>query len=131
MNDRIKAYGTYNVGHCFSKYMDFKDFMKGLSEEKQSTLKIDSYDIFDFMLGSDKSGNVKTQIFHHIPMPIHFLIKHRNQGKIESHKWFFKGFCEYIQPEFAQIIDCGSIPLWNSISTIIMHMECFENVGGA
>jgi len=58
-------------------------------------------------------------------------MKHRNQGKIESHKWFFKGFCEYMNPEFTQIIDCGSIPLWNSISYIIMHMESFPDVGGA
>ena len=34
-------------------------------------------------------------------------------------------------PEFVQIIDCGSIPMFNSISKIIMHMITFENVGGA
>ena len=34
-------------------------------------------------------------------------------------------------PEFVQIIDCGSIPMFNSISKIIMHMITFKNVGGA
>ena len=34
-------------------------------------------------------------------------------------------------PEFVQIIDCGSIPMFKSISKIIMHMITFENVGGA
>ena len=33
-------------------------------------------------------------------------------------------------PEFVQIIDCGSIPMFNSISKIIMHMITFDNVGG-
>lgn len=36
-----------------------------------------------------------------------------------------------MDPVYAQIIDCGSIPLWNSISQIIMHMETFPDVGGA
>lgn len=36
-----------------------------------------------------------------------------------------------MDPKYAQILDCGSIPLWNSISQIIMHMETKKNVGGA
>ena len=36
-----------------------------------------------------------------------------------------------INPEFVQIIDAGSIPMPNSISRIIMHMETFKYVGGA
>ena len=131
MNTKTRAYGAYNVGHCFSKYMHFEEWMDGLDEYDKASLKIDNYDIHDFLLGSDKPGKVKKQIFRHLKMPIHFIIKHRNQGKIESHKWFFKGFCHYTNPVFAQIIDCGSIPLWNSISYIIMHMECFPHVGGS
>jgi len=36
-----------------------------------------------------------------------------------------------MNPKFAQIIDCGSIPLFNSISHIIKHMERYQNIGGA
>lgn len=36
-----------------------------------------------------------------------------------------------MNPKYAQILDCGSIPLWNSISQIVMHMETKKNVGGA
>jgi len=131
MNDKVREYGTYNVGHCFSKYMEFSDWLLGLSSYSQVNLKIDNYDVHDFLLGSNKTGKVKHPVFKHLKMPIHYVIKQRNLGKIDSHKWFFKGFCEYANPEFAQIIDCGSIPLWNSISYIIMHMETFPRVGGA
>ena len=62
-------------------------------------------------------------------MPIHFVIKHRNQGKIESHKWFFKGFCEMMNPTYAQILDCGSICYWNSLSYIIRYLDKHKNVG--
>ena len=58
------------------------------------------------------------------------MIKHQNQQKIESHKWFFKGFWETMNPDYTQIIDWGSIPLWNSISYMIMHMEKYTNIGG-
>lgn len=36
-----------------------------------------------------------------------------------------------MNPVYAQILDCGSIPLWNSISKLTMHMEVFPHVGGA
>jgi cellulose synthase/poly-beta-1,6-N-acetylglucosamine synthase-like glycosyltransferase len=131
MNPKVRKYGTYNIGHCYSKYMHFSDWLLGLSEHQQSNLKINEYDVHDFLLGSAETGKVKHPVFHHLKMPIHFVMKHRNQGKIESHKWFFKGFWELMNPEFAQIIDWGSIPLWNSISYIVMHMDTFEEVGGA
>jgi membrane glycosyltransferase len=36
-----------------------------------------------------------------------------------------------MNPKYAQIIDAGSIPLWSSISHLIMHMEAHPNVGGS
>ena len=67
----------------------------------------------------------------HIPLPIHFVIKHRNQGKIDSHKWFFKGFCELMQPTFCQTIDVGSIPLHKSTSNIIKYFDWYHKIGAA
>ena len=97
----------------------------------KKNFSINGYPYEDFLLGSDEASRVKTKKFCHIPMPIHFIIKHRNQGKIESHKWFFKGFCEYMQPEYAQIVDCGSIPLWNSVSRIVKFLDRHKKIGAA
>jgi cellulose synthase/poly-beta-1,6-N-acetylglucosamine synthase-like glycosyltransferase len=63
-----------------------------MNEEEIELLNVNNYSIHDFLLGNDKAGAVKEQKFYHLPMPLHFAIKHRNQGKIESYKWFFKGF---------------------------------------
>lgn len=131
MNDKQRIYGANNIGHCFSRVTKFPELLNGLEKEEKNNFEINKFSVYDFMLGSDKAGHVRDQIFYHLPMPIHFLIKHKNQGKIESHKWFFKGFWAYMNPKYAQIIDWGSIALWNSISYIIMHMEKFKNVGGA
>jgi cellulose synthase/poly-beta-1,6-N-acetylglucosamine synthase-like glycosyltransferase len=131
MNESRRVYGTNNIAHCFSKIVNFPELMNALPKNEALDFGIDRYYVNDFLLGSDQPGYVKEKKFRHIPMPIHFLIKHRNAGKIESHQWFFKGFCEYMNPKFWQIIDWGSIPMWNSISHIIMHMENFHMVGGA
>mmetsp|Transcript_14062 Transcript_14062/g.16295 ORF Transcript_14062/g.16295 Transcript_14062/m.16295 type:complete len:165 (+) Transcript_14062:753-1247(+) len=64
-------------------------------------------------------------------MNIHFCVKHYNNMKIESHMFFFRGFCQMMNPTFCQIIDCGSIVLQNSVSKIVMYMETYKNVGGA
>ena len=52
-------------------------------------------------------------------------------GKIDGHKWFFKGIWNMISPEFVQLIDWGSIPLQNSISHIIEYMNKNKLWGGA
>jgi len=70
---------------------------------------------------------------HNEQLKINFIVcaKNENKGKIDSHLWFFKGFCSYMNPKFCQLIDIGTIPLDNSISSIVTYMEAFENVGGA
>lgn len=111
--------------------MKFPEFIGGLPEDKRNSFSIGPKHIEDFMLSSYNMPQSKMRRVYHLDIPVHFCIKHKNQGKIESYKWFFKGFCDYMQPEFCQMVDVGSIPLQGSISSVIMHMEAFPNVGGA
>ena len=39
-----------------------------------------------------------------------FGIKHRNDGKINSHKWFFQGICKYLRPKYCLMLDIGTRP---------------------
>ncbi|CAI2378973.1 unnamed protein product [Moneuplotes crassus] len=127
----IKAYGANNIGHCFSRVMDFSEWEQALSKQQRNNFFINGYDVYDFLTGDDSVGNVKTKKYKDYPLPIHFVVKHQNQGKLESYKWFYNGFCKMMNPKYAQLIEVGAIPQWNSISRIIMHMEAFQNVGGA
>ena len=131
MNSDRKVYGANNVAHCFSRTMTLDQWLVGYKNKTLKNLKINGYSYDDFLLGNDYPGRAKNHIYCHLPMPIHFVIKHRNQGKIESHKWFFRGFCTYMNPVYAQIIDCGSIPLWNSISRIIKYLDKNRKTGAA
>lgn len=130
MNDKQRVYGTNNVGHCWSRTMYFNEWMQGLEETQRRNFDINGFTIEDFMLGDSRLDNIKEKIFYHLPMPCHLLIKHKNHQKIDSHKWFFKGFCERMNPTFAQIIDCGSIAMPNSISHLVKYLAINSNVGG-
>ena len=131
MNDEKRVYGANNVAHCFSRSMTFPEWLNGLSDRQRLNFKFDGQDIEDFLLGKDMKSDKDSHIYMHIPLPVHFVIKHRNQGKIDSHKWFFKGFCELMQPTYCQTIDVGSIPLHKSISSIVKYLDCYTDVGAA
>jgi len=111
--------------------MPFTDFLDGLNPSEVYDYEIDGYHISDFMTGSSDIGRVKTKVFEHIPMDIHFGIKHKNRGKIESHLWFFEGFCNYLNPQYCFILDAGTAPLWKSLSRIVFHFEINPQLGGA
>ncbi|OMJ95124.1 hypothetical protein SteCoe_1486 [Stentor coeruleus] len=38
-----------------------------------------------------------------------FCIKHASKRKLNTHRWFFKGFCNLIKPKFTMMIDVGTV----------------------
>jgi len=59
-----------------------------------------------------------------------FAIKHKNDGKINSHKWFFQGICKYLKPEFTLMLDIGTRPDDYAITKLYKYMVQNENCGG-
>ena len=59
-----------------------------------------------------------------------YCVKFKNSGKLSSHLWFFKGFCEQIKPEYCILLDCGLEPRENSIWKMFISMETDKNIGG-
>ena len=56
-----------------------------------------------------------TEILKQIPddlCEINFItaVKHLNNKKIDSHLYFFRGFCEYLEPEYCMLLDIGTKP---------------------
>jgi cellulose synthase/poly-beta-1,6-N-acetylglucosamine synthase-like glycosyltransferase len=124
------SFESNNLAHVFSAELTFENFVEGLTAEEKGEFKIDRYDFNDFMLGNSKQGEIKEHIFTHELMDVHLVVKHMNRGKIESHLWYFKGFCSE-NPEFCFIIDAGTVAHHNSISRIIFEMEADKSIGGA
>jgi len=51
-----------------------------------------------------------------------FALKQRNDGKINSHKWFFQGICKYLKPEYCLMLDIGTRADDYAISKLYKYM---------
>ena len=56
--------------------------------------------------------------------------KLENAGKLSSHLWFFRGFCEMFNPDYCALIDCGTKPKYNALFELFKAFECDKQVGG-
>ena len=59
-----------------------------------------------------------------------FCIKHRNDGKINSHKWFFQAICKYVKPQFTLMLDIGTRPDAYAIQKLYNFMVKHPQAGG-
>ena len=65
-----------------------------------------------------------------IPLNLAFCVKHYNRRKLNTHLWFFGGFCEMIQPKYVMLLDVGTKPLENSLFYLYEAMELNDQLGG-
>ena len=59
-----------------------------------------------------------------------FCIKQRNDGKINSHKWFFQAVCKYIKPQFCMLLDIGTRPDSYALQKLYNFMVAHPQSGG-
>lgn len=59
-----------------------------------------------------------------------FAVKQLNKRKLNTHLWFFGGFCEMIQPKFVQLLDVGTKPMGNSLSHLYDALKMNPNIAG-
>lgn len=59
-----------------------------------------------------------------------FAVKQLNKRKLNTHLWFFGGFCEMIQPKFTMLIDVGTKPLPNSLCCLYDVLKTEPNIAG-
>ena len=126
-----KRFETHNLVHWFSRKMKFSNFLLSLDEFEKQGIQIYKRGVEQFLLTNSEEGKSNMKHYEHLEMDVHFVIKQKNRGKIESHLWLFKGFCSLIQPIYCVTVDVGTIQFWNSASKIIFYMDAFEEIGGA
>ena len=63
-------------------------------------------------------------------MHIMFAVKHRNDGKINSHKMFFQGICKYLKPQLCLMLDIGTQMDEYALLKLYAHMTADPNCGG-
>ncbi|CAO1634037.1 unnamed protein product [Sympodiomycopsis kandeliae] len=76
----------------------------------------------------DANGSVKVGA---VPIQIVFCLKEKNQKKINSHRWFFRAFCQQLQPNVCMLLDVGTKPGTSSLVDLWRAFKKSPNVGGA
>ncbi|CDW89133.1 chitin synthase 1 [Stylonychia lemnae] len=84
-----------------------------------------SLDVFDFQIDQSLGGFVKNQV------NFIFAVKHFNNQKIDSHLYFYRGFCEYLNPDQVLLLDIGTQALPGSISKLVKLLDFKQSIGGA
>ena len=59
-----------------------------------------------------------------------FCVKQLNKRKLNTHLWFFGGFCEMIKPKFVQLLDVGTKPLESSLCALYDALKTHPNIAG-
>ncbi|OMJ87123.1 hypothetical protein SteCoe_11196 [Stentor coeruleus] len=59
-----------------------------------------------------------------------FAVKQLNKRKLNTHLWFFGGFCEMIQPKFIMLLDVGTKPLEASLCALYDVLKTNANIAG-
>jgi len=57
-------------------------------------------------------------------------VKQKNDGKVNSHKWFFQGVCNYLKPDFTLQLDVGTKTDDYAIVKLFKHMSNNPDCGG-
>mmetsp|Transcript_32571 Transcript_32571/g.56385 ORF Transcript_32571/g.56385 Transcript_32571/m.56385 type:complete len:774 (-) Transcript_32571:45-2366(-) len=99
-----RADGDPEVLHCFEqnyKYFDYND------ETKAITPSNDSHEL-----------------------KLIWCIKQLNKKKLNTHLWFFKGFCEMLQPKYVMLLDVGTKPHADSLFKLYEAMEHDNLIAG-
>lgn len=139
------SYTSTNMAHVFCKKVPWSELKLLLDEEEDNGDK-DNIDKREFLCnyhdgklapseyvlkGIEKLTIDGQEIDNEPEINLFFVFKHENAGKIDSHQWYFLGFCNYLNPQFNQMIDIGTIPLKYSISKIVKQMVADTTIGGA
>ena len=134
------AYTTTNISHMFWKKLSWNEIKQLLDEKVKGNDRKYACNYHDgnkapsewVLDGIEQYKDSTGQLILNEPeINLFIVIKHENSGKIDSHQWFFKGFWEYFNPEYAILIDIGTIPMKRSISYIIQWMNDERRIGGA
>ena len=59
-----------------------------------------------------------------------FCVKQKNKRKLNTHLWFFGGFCKLIDPKFVMLIDVGTKPFGKSLCALYDTMKTNDLIAG-
>ena len=102
-----------------------KMYDDNVPEKKRPSNLLHVFQVTTWDVGLDEYDNLKGRRVH-----IMFGVKHRNDGKINSHKWFFQAVCKYLKPDYCLMLDIGTEPDKYALMKLYNHMRADQYCGG-
>ncbi|KAI0314805.1 glycosyltransferase family 2 protein [Amylostereum chailletii] len=118
--DLLATVGVYQDG-VMKKQVDGKETVAHIFEYT-TQLSVDATPALVLPHGEDPNNLVPVQII--------FVLKAKNQKKINSHRWLFNAIGKMIQPEICVLIDAGTKPGHKSIYYLWEAFYNDVNLGG-
>ncbi|KAH9179673.1 glycosyltransferase family 2 protein [Lactarius sanguifluus] len=118
--DLLATIGVYQDG-VMKKQVDDKDTVAHIFEYT-TQISVDASPKLILPHGEDPNNLVPVQII--------FVLKAKNQKKINSHRWLFNAIGRMLQPEICVLIDAGTKPGHKSIYYLWEAFYNDENLGG-
>jgi chitin synthase len=63
-------------------------------------------------------------------MQTFFVVKQQNKRKLNTHLWFFGGFCRMLNPKYVMLLDVGTGPKPKALYLLWKAMRDDVNCGG-
>ncbi|KAH9077145.1 chitin synthase [Lactarius deliciosus] len=118
--DLLATVGVYQDG-VMKKQVDGKDTVAHIFEYT-TQISVDASPKLILPHGEDPNNLVPVQII--------FVLKAKNQKKINSHRWLFNAIGRMLKPEICVLIDAGTKPGHKSIYYLWEAFYNDENLGG-
>jgi chitin synthase len=115
--DVLGAMGVYQEGIAKS-YVNNKEVKAHLFEYTTQVSLNDELEI-----NSSESGLVPVQVL--------FMLKEKNQKKINSHRWLFDAVCPVLDPNVVILLDVGTKPNTSAVYHLWKAFDKDSNVAGA
>ena len=106
------------------KMKTMQELMKGVPEDQVQKNCLHLFQACTWDFGLEKES------LHGRRINFIFALKQRNDGKINSHKWFFQGICKYIKPQYTLMLDIGTRADDYAITKLYKHMSSNPDCGG-
>ena len=115
---------TFGVEEILQKNKEDKEFdfvlMRNLFEAQMIEKGQEIAHLFSQRVSYDKDYALNTI----------FCVKHLNKRKLNTHRWFFEGFCHKIVPDYVALLDVGTIPRPTGLYLLYEAMEDDNRVAG-
>ncbi|OMJ87667.1 hypothetical protein SteCoe_10593 [Stentor coeruleus] len=123
----------------YSTFIKQKNFFQQFFDEERIKERFNVTDIRNCKMIDEKEEDefahcfmqkICLNEFSKLELQLIFCVKQKNKRKLNTHLWFFGGFCEFIQPKFVMLIDVGTMPLAESLFLLYEAMETQSDLAG-